>query len=88
MRLEQRLANLRTERGLSQGQLARAAHLSPSHISMFESGRRVPRLESLVLIADVYGLRVSELLTGVNFGEKVNVIPFDEIPEGINSNGA
>jgi transcriptional regulator with XRE-family HTH domain len=56
----QRLRRLRTERGLSQRDLAVDA-VNPSYISLLESGARVPTLDVVVHLARVLGVELTEL---------------------------
>lgn len=56
------LRSLRTEKGLSQGQLSEALGVSKSRISMYEQGKREPDLEMLVSIADYFNVSTDELL--------------------------
>jgi transcriptional regulator with XRE-family HTH domain len=57
-----RIIELRCERGLSQRQLALAAGISPSHLSLIESGKRWPLLVTLVEIAEVLDVAAVDLL--------------------------
>jgi transcriptional regulator with XRE-family HTH domain len=56
----QRLRRLRTQRGLSQRDLAVDA-VNPSYISLLESGARVPTLDVVVHLARVLGVELTEL---------------------------
>lgn len=57
-----RLRSLRRLAGLTLEAAARAAGLSPAHLSRLETGRRQPSLPMLLALARVYGTTVSELL--------------------------
>ena len=54
---------LRTRKGLSQEELARASGLHPTYISGIERGLRNPTWKSLGRVCDALGVRLSELAT-------------------------
>ncbi|MEU8592007.1 XRE family transcriptional regulator [Streptomyces sp. NPDC048664] len=56
------LRTLRRRASLTLESAARAAGLSPAHLSRLETGRRQPSLPMLLTLARVYGTTVSELL--------------------------
>jgi transcriptional regulator with XRE-family HTH domain len=56
------LRALRRRAGLTLEAAARAAGLSPAHLSRLETGNRQPSLPMLLALARVYGTTVSELL--------------------------
>ncbi len=62
--LGERIALLRRSRGLSQADLARQLHISPSAVGMYEQGRREPSLEALVALAREFRVSADYLLTG------------------------
>lgn len=55
------LKQLRTERGLSQAQLANILHVSASAIGNYESGIRIPKLEIMELFADYFNVDLGYL---------------------------
>jgi transcriptional regulator with XRE-family HTH domain len=57
---------LRSERGLSQCQLAAKAELDRSYLSRLENARNNAALELVAKIADVLGVKPAELLTPIN----------------------
>jgi transcriptional regulator with XRE-family HTH domain len=57
------LRKIRTQRGVSQEELAHRADLDRTYVSGIERGRRNPTVESLVSIAEALGLRLSRLIT-------------------------
>lgn len=57
-----RLRELRRRAALTLEAAARAAGLSPAHLSRLETGRRQPSLPMLLALARTYGTTVSELL--------------------------
>lgn len=59
-----RIATLRRQAGISQKSLAKALHVSPSTIGMYEQERRVPSTDCLVQMARLFGVSTDFLLTG------------------------
>lgn len=64
MKLEERLIQLRTENGLSQGDLAERMHVSRQTISRWENGATIPSAESIRLLSQLYGISADALLHG------------------------
>jgi transcriptional regulator with XRE-family HTH domain len=56
------LRALRRQASLTLEAAARAAGLSPAHLSRLETGQRQPSLPMLLALARVYGTTVAELL--------------------------
>ncbi|MFF5965319.1 helix-turn-helix domain-containing protein [Streptomyces collinus] len=67
------LRALRRQASLTLEAAARAAGLSPAHLSRLETGQRQPSLPMLLALARVYGTTVSELL-GETVAERDSVI--------------
>ena len=70
------LASLRKARGLTQGQIAEKFNYSDKSISKWEHGEMVPDVETLLALADFYGVTVDFLLTkdaGVNHKENSEI---------------
>lgn len=61
------ITNLRVRLGMTQQQLAKELHVGPSAIGMYEQGRRVPSIEMLVQMADLFGVSLDYLITGKEF---------------------
>jgi len=57
----ERLYQLRRERGLSQTQVAAAVGITQSAYAMIERGQRYPRKETMKKLADYFGVTVDEL---------------------------
>lgn len=74
MTLAEKIAALRGERKLSQGDLAEKLDVSRQSVSKWETGQAVPELEKIIKLADVFGVSVDEL---VREGE----VPEAEPPE-------
>lgn len=60
-----RLMELRTERGLTQLQLAVASELDRSYISALENGKKSPTLDTLDQLAVVLSMTISDLVKGI-----------------------
>ena len=60
-----RIAALRKEKGMTQEQLAEAVNLSTNHISVIERGVKLPKLETLINIANVLDVPADVLLQDV-----------------------
>ena len=58
------LYELRTEKGLTQGELGKMLGVSDAAISKWENGEAMPRLAKLQQLADVFNVSVNELATG------------------------
>ena len=48
-------------------ELAKELHVGPSAIGMYEQGRRIPSVEMLVQMADLFGVSLDYLITGKEF---------------------
>ncbi|GGT32074.1 helix-turn-helix domain-containing protein [Streptomyces chromofuscus] len=71
--LAPRLRDLRRRASLTLEAAARAAGLSPAHLSRLETGQRQPSLPMLLALARVYGTTVSALL-GETVGDQDAVV--------------
>lgn len=58
-RIGQKLIALRGDKTIAD--TAKCLNISPSALSMYENGRRIPRDDTKVVIANHYGVSVSEL---------------------------
>lgn len=66
---------LRSQKGISQAELANQLDISPSTVAMWESGKREPRdYETLELIADYFNVNMEVLLTGKLSPTKIPVL--------------
>jgi transcriptional regulator with XRE-family HTH domain len=63
MELNQKLQELRKQRGLTQEALAERLYVSRTAISKWESGRGYPNIDSLRAIARFFSITVDELLS-------------------------
>jgi transcriptional regulator with XRE-family HTH domain len=64
--LASRIKELRLERDISQEELAHRSGLSRTGMGFLETGKRWPRLDTLVRVADGLNITVDELLRGVH----------------------
>ena len=62
MSLGERIYKLRTEKNLSQGELADALEVSRQSISKWETNGSVPELDKLVKLSEVFGVSLDELI--------------------------
>lgn len=69
----ERIRQARVAGGLSQGELARAVHLSPSYVSLIEAGRRAPNPRIVADIAAHVGTTAEWLLHGADAPSDVRV---------------
>ena len=60
--LRERLRAFREMRGLTQAELGAKAEMAAASVSHFETGQRVPSLDSLVKLADALAVSVDALL--------------------------
>ena len=56
------LKNLRRERKMTQGNLARIFHISQTSVSKYETGESVPDLEMVVKMADFFGVSLDDFI--------------------------
>jgi transcriptional regulator with XRE-family HTH domain len=64
------IAALRRGAGLTQAELAKIIHVSPSTIGMYEQGRRLPAAPILVALSRVLGVSLDYLVTGIPYTPK------------------
>ena len=65
-RLSLKLLSLRQERDLTQKRLCEDLSISRANYSYFENGRRMPDIDTLLLISEYYGVSLDELVTGTH----------------------
>lgn len=89
MELSEKIQKLRKERGLTQEQLAEQLFVSRTAVSKWETGRGTPSVDSLRMIAKLYGITLDELLgaeeviTIAKHENKKNISQFASYMDGI-----
>ena len=73
---ENRIKQLRLERGLSMSQLAERIGISESHLSRVEAGLRGMHLSKIEALANTLGLTVGEVLTSELMGYMPDLGPY------------
>ena len=61
-----RIIMLRKEAHMSQFRLAQVLHISPSAIGMYEQGRRIPSLDILLQMSQLFDVSLDYLVTGTD----------------------
>ena len=64
MEFNEKIQELRKQKGLTQEELAEALYVSRTAVSKWESGRGYPNIDSLKTIAKFFGVTVDDLLSG------------------------
>lgn len=64
MNLGETIYRLRTERNMSQGDLADALEVSRQSVSKWENDSAVPELDKVIRLAQIFGTTIDELITG------------------------
>lgn len=75
MEFNEKLCELRKNKGLTQEELAQALYVSRTAISKWESGRGYPSIDSLKEISKFFSVSIDELLSGekiISIAEKEN----------------
>ena len=62
MSLGERICKLRTQKNLSQGELADALEVSRQSISKWETNGSVPELDKLIKLSEIFGVTLDELI--------------------------
>lgn len=71
-----RIRNLRKKKGITMKELGRLVDLSESTISVYERGKHAPDLETLIRLADIFGVSVDYLLDRKE-EKQLDVLPRD-----------
>lgn len=62
MNISKRIAFLRKEQGMTQERLAERCNLTVSAIQNYESGRRKPSFDALIVLADTFNVSLDYLV--------------------------
>ena len=81
MELNERLAQLRKEHGLSQNDLAEKLNVSRQAISRWEQGLAMPSSDNLIYLSRLYGITLDEL-----FYPQIGVKPCSMAGGGVSKN--
>lgn len=76
-----RIRDLRKERGISQTTFAEIFDVSQRVVSMWETGERIPRFESIVAIADYFDVSIDYLVGRSDvraIARTPNVVPYPD----------
>ena len=73
-----RIRTMRKSRNMTQEDLARAIDQSASSITMYETGRREPDLETLEAMSDVFNVTLGSIISGETRIESPIFIPDTE----------
>lgn len=74
MNLGEKIYKLRTERNLSQGDLAEMLEVSRQSVSKWETNGSVPDLDKIIKLSDIFGVTLDELVLGKD-DEKTSMPP-------------
>ena len=77
MELNEKLQELRKQKGITQEELAEALYVSRTAVSKWESGRGVPSIDSLKAISKYFSVSIDSLLSG----EEILEIAGDDLKE-------
>lgn len=75
MEFNEKLQQLRKDRGITQEELAQSLYVSRTAVSKWESGRGYPSIDSLKQIAEYFSVTVDDLLSGdkiISLAEREN----------------
>ena len=88
MNFGENIYRLRTERNMSQGNLADALDVSRQSVSKWENNSAVPELEKLIRMAQLFGVTLDELVSGPGTQAPSAPPPEPEpVPEKTNDSG-
>jgi transcriptional regulator with XRE-family HTH domain len=64
------LTALRREAGFTQDRLAAETYMGRTALPRLERGQRLPRLDHMILLAEVIGVQIRDLLYGIGDGRE------------------
>ncbi len=71
MSIHQNLKQLRLDRGMTQEEVAARLHITRQAVSSYESGRTRPDIDTLMRLAEVYGVELESILYGQQENRRV-----------------
>lgn len=81
------IAELRSERGMTQKELSEALNVSDKAISRWETGKGYPDVSSLMALSEFFSVSVNELLSGKRIDiEKLSTTADENVLEVIRKN--
>ena len=80
MNLGETIYRLRTERNLSQGDLADALDVSRQSVSKWENNSAVPELEKLIKMAQIFGISAQLCVMAFAFGDGFSNVAYPTNP--------
>ena len=66
MDIGEKIKHLRTEKGITQKELANRLGTSQQNLAQYENGKRNPKLETVRKMADALGVYISDLIVDWN----------------------
>lgn len=75
MNLGENIYRLRTQKNMSQGDLADALEVSRQSVSKWENNSAVPELEKLIRIAQIFEVSLDELVSAETYAPKAETAP-------------
>lgn len=83
MGINEKLAELRRAKGLTQKELAEALHVSRQAISRWEVGTAVPSLDNLTYLSRLYGVPLDDLVSNENTASEMEEVALPHVPEDL-----
>ncbi len=77
----QRIKYIRTQRGISQEDLAASAGIATTYVGQIERGMRNPTISVLENIADVLDVSIEEIVHSTNCDKLVTIAPTSELSD-------
>lgn len=70
MKFNERLKMVRKENRLTQGELAERAGISVNSVRLYESGKVIPKIGTIIKIADVFGMSLNDFMLDDSYSEE------------------
>lgn len=70
--ISKQIVILRKRAGLTQTQLAKELNITPSALGNYEQGRRLPCIETLVALTEIFDTSLDYLVTGKEHGSSAD----------------